>query len=398
MIALRAMAAPETEMGEVYAPREMLAKLVAFPTVSRDGNLALVDFARAYLAGHGVESRLVPNRQGTKASLYALVGPSEPGGVVLSGHTDVVPVDGQSWTSDPWRLTERDGRLYGRGACDMKGFDALALALVPDMLKAGLKRPVQIALSYDEELGCLAAPEMIAVMRQTLPPASAVFVGEPTGMQVVTAHKACVGLETVVSGHEVHSSILHRGVSAVMTAARLVQWHAERTAENAAAPEPDSDFDPPFTTLHVGTIAGGTAGNITAAHCRFQTDFRVMPTEDPGAWIERYRAFAAQVSAEIAAVHPSAGVRVAVRQRTPGVAPERDGFAESLARALTGDNAHRAVSYATEAGQFQEQGYSTVVVGPGDIAQAHQPDEFLAVSQFEAGESFLRRLIDRLAA
>jgi acetylornithine deacetylase len=398
MIGLRAMAAPEAGMGEVYAPREMLAKLVAFPTVSRDGNLALIDFVRAYLAGHGVESRLVPNPEGTKASLYALVGPSVPGGVVLSGHSDVVPVDGQRWTSDPWSLTERDGRLYGRGACDMKGFVALSLALVPRMLRAGLTRPVQIALSYDEELGCLAAPEMIAAMRETLPPAAAVFVGEPTSMQVVTAHKACVGLETVVTGHEVHSSILHRGVSAVMTAARLVQWHAERTAENAAAPEPDSDFDPPYTTLHVGTIAGGTAGNITAAHCRFQTDFRVMPTEDPGAWIDRYIAHAAQVSAEIAARHPAAGVRVDIRQRTPGVAPEQGGAAETLARALTGDNARRAVSYATEAGQFQEQGYSTVVVGPGDIAQAHQPDEYLAVSQFEAGEAFLRRLIDRLAA
>jgi acetylornithine deacetylase len=398
MIALRAMAAPEAEMGEVYAAREMLAKLVAFPTVSRDSNLALIDFARGYLAGHGVESRVVPNPEGTKASLYALVGPSEPGGVVLSGHTDVVPVDGQRWTSDPWTLTEREGRLYGRGACDMKGFDALALALVPDMLKAGLKRPVQIALSYDEELGCLAAPGMIAAMRQTLPPAAAVFVGEPTSMQVVTAHKACVGLETVVTGHEVHSSILHRGVSAVMTAARLVQWHAERNAENAASPEPNSDFDPPYTTLHVGTIAGGTAGNITAAHCRFLTDFRVMPSEDPGAWIDRYRAHAAQVSAEIAAIHPAAGVRVEVRQRTPGVGPERDGAAEALARALTGDNARRAVSYCTEAGQFQEQGYSTVVVGPGDIAQAHQPDEFLTVAQFEAGEAFLRRVIERLAA
>jgi acetylornithine deacetylase len=384
-------------MGDIYAPREMLAKLVAFPTVSRDGNMELVDFVRDYLAGHGVASRIVPSADGTKASLYALVGPAEPGGVVLSGHSDVVPVDGQAWTTDPWRLTERDGRLHGRGAVDMKGFVALALALAPDMLRAGIRRPVQIALSHDEELGCLAAPEMIARMRETMPPAAAVFVGEPTDMKVVTAHKACAGLETVVTGREVHSSILHRGVSAVMTAARLVQWHADRNAENAAAADPACDFDPPWTTLHVGTIAGGTAGNITARRCRFTTDIRALPGEDVHAWIDRYRAFATGVSAEIAAVHPDAGVAVEVIHATAGCAPEADGAAEAMARALTGDNARRTVSYATEAGQFQEAGYSTVVVGPGSIAQAHQPDEYVTVAQFAEGEAFVRRLVERLA-
>ncbi len=384
-------------MGEILTPRAMLERLVAFPSVSRDGNLALVDFVRDYLAGHGVEARLVPSDCGRKASLHALVGPAVPGGVVLSGHTDVVPVDGQAWTTDPWRLTERDGRLHGRGAVDMKGFDALALALVPEMLRAGLKRPVQIALSHDEELGCLFAPVMIADMRATRPPAAAVFVGEPTGMGVVTAHKACAGLETVVTGHEVHSSILHRGASAVMEAAGLVGWLAARGAENAAAAGP-GDFDPNWTTLHVGTISGGTAGNITARRCRFSTDIRALPGEDLQGWIDRYRAHAGAVHARLSAAHPAAGVAVTVCHATPGCAPEAGGEAERLARALTGDNAARAVSYATEAGQFQEAGYSTVVVGPGSIAQAHQPDEYVTVAQFEAGEAFLRRLAARLAA
>ena len=204
----------------------MMERLVAFPTVSRESNLDLIGFVQDYLAGHGVESQLVHDETGTKANLYAQIGPSVPGGVVLSGHTDVVPVDGQNWTSDPFRVVERDGKLYGRGTCDMKGFDALALALVPEMLKAGLKRPIQLALSYDEEVGHRGVPSLIAAMAETLPPASAVIVGEPTSMQVVTQHKGGLSLRTSLRGHEVHSSLVHTGVSAVMNAATLITWHA----------------------------------------------------------------------------------------------------------------------------------------------------------------------------
>jgi acetylornithine deacetylase len=385
-------------MGEIYTPRDMLAKLIAFPTVSRDSNLELIAFVEAYLAGHGIDSHRVPSPCGRKASLFAQIGPARAGGVVLSGHTDVVPVDGQQWSSDPFSLTERDGRLYRRGTCDMKGFDALVLSLVPEMLRAGLQRPLQIALSHDEEIGCLGAPSMIAAMRRALPPASCVLVGEPTELGVVTGHKGATGLETVVTGHTVHSSLVHRGVSAVMIAAELIQWHSERMGENAAAAEPADPFDPPYTTLHCGRIEGGTARNLVAADCRFLSDFRVMPNESVEWWVERYHAFCDSIAGRMRTIHPAAGIEVRQGHVLPGCRPEQDGAAESLARQVTGDNATRVVSYGTEAGQFQDAGYSTCIVGPGSIEQAHQADEYITVAQFEAGEAFLRRIIERLAA
>jgi acetylornithine deacetylase len=385
-------------MGEIYTPKDMLAKLIAFPTVSRDSNLELIAFVEAYLAGHGIDSHRVPSPCGRKANLFAQIGPAVAGGVILSGHTDVVPVDGQDWSSDPFALTERNGRLYGRGTCDMKGFDALVLALVPEMLRKGLKRPVQIALSYDEEVGCLGAPSMIAAMRRALPPASAVLVGEPTELGVVTAHKGATGLETIVTGHTVHSSLVHRGVSAVMIAAELIQWHSARMAENAAAANPQDPFDPPYTTLHCGKIEGGTARNLVASDCRFMTDFRVLPGESVEGWVQKYRSFCDEVTQRMRATHPGTGIEVRQGHVLPGCKPETEGSAETLARQLSGDNAVRVVSYGTEAGQFQAAGYSACIIGPGSIEQAHQPDEYITVAQFEAGETFLRRVIDRLAA
>jgi acetylornithine deacetylase len=390
-------------MAEHLNPREMLERLVAFPTVSRDSNLDLIGFVRDYLAGHGVESRVVHSPTEPKANLYAQIGPSVPGGVVLSGHTDVVPVDGQNWTSDPFRMVERDGKLYGRGACDMKGFNALGLALAPEMLKAGLKRPVQIALSYDEEVGHRGVPSLIAAMGETLPPAAAVIVGEPTSMQVVTQHKGGLSMSTKLRGHEVHSSIVDTGVSAVMNAARLINWHAERMEENRIAARalgedaPGAMFTPPYTTLHNGMIAGGTAHNITAKDCRFSSDIRFLPGESGDDWLARYRATCARVEAGMQAVHPATGISLDIRLNAAGCRKEADGEAERLARLLTGDNGEHAVSYGTEAGHFQNQGgYSVCVCGPGSIDQAHQADEYLSVAQLAAGEAFMRRLIDHL--
>jgi acetylornithine deacetylase len=390
-------------MAEHLNPREMLERLVAFPTVSRDSNLELVEFVRAYLAGHGVESRVVHSPTEPKANLYAQIGPNLPGGVVLSGHTDVVPVDGQNWTSDPFQMVERDGKLYGRGTCDMKGFNALGLALVPEMLKADLKRPIQIALSYDEEVGHRGVPSMIAAMAETLPPAAAVIVGEPTSMQVVTQHKGGCSMTTRLRGHEVHSSQVQSGVSAVMNAARLINWHTERMAENRAAAEalgddaPGAAFTPPYTTLHNGLIQGGTAANITAADCWFTSDIRCLPGESGDDWLALYRAECARVEADMQAVHPDTGISIEVRLCAPGCRQEADGEAERLARLLTGDNGEHTASYGTEAGHFQNQGgYSVCVCGPGSIDQAHQADEYLSLAQLAAGEAFMRRLIDHL--
>ncbi len=375
-------------------PVEMLARLVAFPTESQRSNLDLIGFVQEYLAEHGIASTLVPSEDGQKANLFATIGPAVDGGVVLSGHTDVVPVAGQDWSSDPWTLTERDGRLYGRGSCDMKGFDALALALVPDMLKAGLRRPIHIALSYDEEIGCLGAPLMIRQMASHGIRPSAVIVGEPSMMQVVTGHKGGTRMNTTVRGYAVHSSRMDLGVSAVMVAARLMAWHEDQMIACAAQARADNPFEPPYTTFHVGTVRGGTAANITAEECVFNSEFRVVPPEQPEVWLARYQAYIDDViEPAMKARSDKAGVSFVMTSSIPPLKAEPDGEAERLARRITGDNGSHVVAYGTEGGQFQEAGWSTVVCGPGDIAQAHQPDEFIAVSQMQAGEQFIRGVI-----
>ncbi len=380
--------------------RELMDRLVGFPTVSRDSNLDLIDFVEEYLDGFGVKSTRVPNEDGTKAALYAHIGPEVEGGVVLSGHTDVVPVDGQAWDTDPFTVTERQGKLYGRGTCDMKGFDALALSAVPLALEKGIKRPIQIALSYDEEVGCTGAPPMIDHMvSMGMPRADTVLVGEPSMMKVVTGHKGGIGYKMHFRGFEVHSSLAPQGVSAIMMAAKLINWANEVNAENAAKTpgELAADFVPPYTTLHVGTISGGTAHNITAKDCHFGFDFRIVPGEDIGAWQQRFLIKVAEIEAEMKAVRPEAGISAEQYFNVPGLKPEQDGAAERLIRQITGENASNVVSYGTEAGQFQERGYSAVICGPGDIAQAHQPNEFISVDQFRQGEAFIARLVDKLA-
>lgn len=380
--------------------REIMEKLVGFPTVSRDSNLALVDYVEEYLTSHGVPSIRVPNEDGTKSALYAHIGPQVDAGVVLSGHTDVVPVDGQAWDTDPFTVTEIDGKIYGRGTCDMKGFDALALSAVPLALKRGIKRPLQIALSYDEEVGCTGAPPMIDHMvSHGMPRADTVLVGEPSMMQVVTGHKGGIGWHVHFRGFEVHSSIAYQGVSAIMMAAKLIEWANQVNDENEKAVPNDlaAPFDPPYTTLHVGVISGGTAHNITAKDCNFGFDIRVVPGDDVNDWQARVEAKIAALEAEMKAVRPEAGITAEQYFGLPGLVPEDMGKAEEIARRLTGDNATHVVSYGTEAGQFQERSYSAVVCGPGDIAQAHQPNEFITVDQFQQGEAFIERLVDMLA-
>ena len=381
-------------------PLEIMRKLVGFPTVSRDSNLPLVDWVEEYLGSHGIVSHRHYDDTGTKASLFAHVGPGEEGGVVLSGHTDVVPVDGQAWDTDPWEVVERDGRYHGRGTCDMKGFDALAIWAMVEAGRGGLARPLQLALSYDEEVGCLGAPPMIERMGEVLPRASAVIVGEPSMMAPVTAHKGGLVLMTRVEGFEVHSSLLPDGVSAIMNAAKLIEW-ANRTNAESAAGKPDAMaglFHPSYTTVHVGRIKGGTAGNITAKECSFSMDMRILPGEDVDDWRARYRAEADKVAAGMRETHPGAGIAIEEIGFVPGLKPEKDGEAERIVRRITGDNGEHAVSYGTEAGQFQERGYSAVICGPGDIAQAHQPNEYISASQLEAGAGFLSKLVGSMRA
>ena len=378
-----------------YTPLELISKLVSFATVSRDSNLELIEFVRAYLDEHGIESRLVPSDDGAKANLYATIGPMVEGGVVVSGHTDVVPVDGQPWDTDPFTLVQKDGRLYGRGTADMKSFHAVALALLPEMLGRKLQRPIHLALSYDEEIGCLGAPRMIERIASELPRSRAVLVGEPTSMCVVNAHKSLTGLETVVTGHEAHSSQTHRGVSAVMTAARLIAFLEDMARENAGGTPSGMPFEPPFSTIHVGTVKGGTATNIISRECRFTWDMRCIPEDDPQTFLDRFAEFCGdQILPDMRAIAPEADIVTHIWASAPALEPEPDGEAEMLAKQLTGYNSTDVVAYLAEAGQFQQAGFSTVLCGPGSIDQAHQPNEYIETSQVDECVGFFHRLID----
>lgn len=375
----------------------MLDRLVAFDTVSRRSNLAFIDFVRDLLAGQGIESRLVHNEDGTKANLLATIGPMVPGGIVLSGHTDVVPVDGQDWRTDPFTVVERDGRLYGRGTADMKCFLAIALSAVEAMKAAPLKAPFHLAFTYDEEVGCLGAPSLIRLLRRELPPPRAVIVGEPTEMKVVSAHKGITTLRTTVTGHEAHSSQTHRGVSAVMVAAELISFLRGMNDETAARGPTDALFEPPHTTMTVNVVEGGTAINIMAGQCVFQWDVRALPGDSPEDYIERFKHHCVRnVLPRMRAIAAGCNIETVQRSGTPALKPEPESAAEELCRLLTGDNVKRAVSFAAEAGQFQQQGLSTAICGPGSISQAHQPNEFIERSQVEAGTRFMHDLVRHL--
>jgi acetylornithine deacetylase len=386
-------------MGMEVSAREMMEKLISFPSVSNVSNLPIIDFIEEYLNSHGVECHRVYNQAGDKANLYANAGPAVDGGVILSGHTDVVPVVGQDWDTDPFKVVEKDGKLYGRGTCDMKGFDAIALTAVPKALKRGIKRPIQIAMSYDEEVGCIGAPFMAAEMAKLMPKASAAIIGEPSMMKAVSGHKGGLGIKTHVRGFEVHSSLQHIGVSAIHEAAKLIEWANQMNIQNELLDrsEATSMFTPPWTTVHVGTIEGGTANNITAKDCHFVMGFRVIPNERATDWKQAYESKVREVEAAMKKINPDSFIMLDSAHDVPGLRPEDNGAAEALVRKLTGDNGQHVVSYGTEAGQFQAEGYSSIICGPGDIAQAHQKNEFITLEQFSAGETFMDQLIENLA-
>jgi acetylornithine deacetylase len=378
---------------------DILTTLVGFDTTSRRSNLALIEWVESYLEGLGIESRRVSNADGSKANLMARIGPAAAGGVILSGHTDVVPVDGQPWSTDPWTLTEKDGKLYGRGSADMKGFIALALAAAPDLAKADLKRPAWLALSYDEEIGCLGAPAMIEALAGEEPPPALAVVGEPTGMEVVGAHKGILSAKVTVTGHEAHSSQTHLGVSANMVALKLMAELTALADRLIAQADPASPFEPGHATLTIGLIQGGTAVNILARECSFSFDLRSPPDQDPTVLLAPFWERCAAMDAELKARFPECGVEWRLYSNVPPLALQPGGPAEALARRLAGDNGPlRAVSYAAEAGQFQRGGFPVVLCGPGWIDQAHQPDEWIEVAQMRRGAGFMVRLVEALSA
>jgi acetylornithine deacetylase len=352
-----------------------------------------MDFVAAYLAGHGIPFVLLPNATGDKAALYATIGPMVDGGIVLSGHTDVVPVEGQPWSSDPFTLREQDGKLYGRGSCDMKGFDAICLALAPELARLPLARPIHLLLSYDEETTCLGVMDAIAAMGTTLPRPRAVIVGEPTSMEVADAHKGVATYFTRVRGFEVHSSAPDKGANAILGAVSLIGELRRMAAELRAAGDPTGRFDPAHTTLHVGTIAGGTARNITARDCMFHWEIRPVPGVDYRDIPARLQRFADEVVVpELTAGGATASVTTEEEIDVPGLAPEPGSEAEVIAFRAGGRNRTVTVAYGSEAGRFQRAGIPTVLCGPGDIAQAHQPDEFITLEQMAAGERVIRAI------
>ena len=373
----------------------MLQRLVAFDTTSRNSNLELIQYIHGYLRDPGVKSTLVPNEEGTKANLYASIGPDAPGGIVLSGHTDVVPVDGQAWDTDPWTLSEKpDGNLYGRGTCDMKGFIATCLSHVPAFQRAHLKVPIHFAFSYDEEIGCLGAHALVENLMGNVPRPQAVIVGEPTMMGVVNAQNAGGGIVATFTGVEAHSSMTHLGVSAIAFAGDFIHWLNELQVELAQRKRTDIDTVPGHTTINVGIVSGGTAGNILARECTLRWGYRTLPGDD--AWEVQRRAeqyVAELLLPKMKAKHPDANIQLERRSFVPGLKPEENEEAAKLALQWTGGNRTYAVPYGTEAGIFRGHGIPTVICGPGDISQAHQPNEFVARSQMDACDAFIGKMI-----
>ena len=376
----------------------MIRRLIAFDTTSRDSNLALIDFVRDYLAKLGVASELFFDESGKKANLFATLGPPGDGGLVLSGHTDVVPVDGQDWSSDPFAVAERGGRLYGRGTCDMKSFIAVALALSAEIIESKPRAPIHLALSYDEEVGCIGVRRMLEeLVRRGIRPLGCV-VGEPTEMRPIRAHKGKLSLRCEVHGLECHSALAPRGVNAIQYAAEIIA-ELNRIGRQFRDVGPyDPEFDVSYTTVHAGVIRGGTALNIVPKDCWFDFEFRHLPADDPDSIHNRLRDFVdATLAPEMRRVAASSGVTWRELSRFPGLSTAEDAEITQIVKSASGGNSTGKVAFGTEAGLYQESGIATIVCGPGSIDQAHKPDEFVALEQIALCEDFIRRLV-RLAA
>jgi acetylornithine deacetylase len=381
-----------TDTSVLDETKSVLRDLVAFDTTSRNSNLPLIEFVADYLSDRGATTRLIPSTDGAKANLFCTIGPDIPGGVVLSGHSDVVPVDGQDWSTDPFTLTEANGKLYGRGSADMKGFIACTLAMTTRFAEMDLRRPLHYAFSYDEEIGCLGVGRLIDAIRSELPRPAAVIVGEPTGMQIATAHKGICAMTTTVRGREAHSSRLQDGVNAIDTAASLVSY-LYRLCDELAETARDDRFEPPYTTFNVGQITGGDAINIIARECLLNWEFRPIPGSDPDRIIARVEAWVKdELLPRMQATDPSCYIENICEFVVPPLDAPDGSVPEVIAREATGLNSTGTVAFVTEASLFADAGIPAIVCGPGDIAQAHQPDEFIEVSQLDACLGFLERI------
>jgi acetylornithine deacetylase len=379
---------------------QWIERLIGFDTVSANPNMPLIEDVANYLDGFGIPVKLVPDDTGTKANLFATIGTEldTEDGIVLSGHTDVVPVVGQPWDTDPFRMIEKDGRLYGRGSADMKGFIGSALAMIPELVARELSAPVHLALSYDEEVGCIGVRHLIGLIGTELPRPKLVIVGEPTGMTVFDSHKGISQQSTTVTGLDAHSSRPHEGVNAVAFAAEIIGFISHLAVEYAGPPHDNIRFDPPGTTFNIGTIEGGSAVNIVARECTFKWEFRPTPGTDRQTILDRVDAFIdTEILPRMHAVDPDAGVETTVKVTAPTLDSNPESLAVEFALRLAGANRTGAASYVCEAGLFAEVGIPAVICGPGNIAQAHKPNEYVDQSQIDACSKFLERLADDLS-
>jgi acetylornithine deacetylase len=375
---------------------DILEKLVSFDTTSRNSNIPCAEWIVAYLAGHGVATEVFVNAEGDKHNLYAIIGPKDVPGYVLSAHTDVVPVDGQAWSTDPFTLTLKDGKAYGRGACDMKGFLACTLAMVPAMVKANLKTPIHLAYSYDEEVGCTGVRDMLVHLAPREPKPLAAFIGEPSSMQVIIGHKGGQRVLCTVSGKAAHSSLAPYGVNAVEYGARLVAKIKDMAEAQEATGKRDALYDVPHSTLHTGMFSGGTSPNIVPHHAEISFECRNISADDPMTYITEVMRYAyEELTPRMKRIEPTAGFTFDLRPNLPALETAPDHQAVTMAKRLAGRNDHAKVAYGTEASLFQNiAGIPSVVVGPGDIDQAHKPDEWILVSDLEKCNGFIRSLID----
>lgn len=378
--------------------RELIERLIAFDTTSRNSNLELIEYIRDYLKGLGVESELVYDAGGAKANLYATLGPTDRGGIALSGHTDVVPVDGQAWTRDPWKVVEQDGRLYGRGTCDMKSFIAICLAWAPSFLEKARSLPIHFCFTYDEEVGCLGVRPLLAHLASKSVRPRMAIIGEPTSMQVVTGHKGKLSLAAHFRGLECHSALAPQGVNAVEYAARLIVMLSDMGRRKAKEGPFDHAYDIPYSTVHTGLVAGGTALNIVPKDCRFEFEYRYIPSEDPHTLLQEAVDYAQQVLLpQMQAVFPEAAIEIEETSSFSALNVPDDHEVVQLAKALTGANSTTTVAFGTEAGLISDAGIPAVVCGPGNIEQAHKPDEFISLEQLALCEAFMDRLCERIA-
>ena len=379
---------------------QILAKLVSFPVLGGESNLSIIRWIEDYITSYGIEVHLVPNEEGNKASLHCRIGPAVDGGVILSGHTDVVPVEGQAWTTDPFVLTDKgDGKLYGRGSCDMKGFIACCLAALPEMVKAELKIPIYFAFSYDEEVGCLAAPELARAINSHYDESPKyAIIGEPSLMEPIVGQKGIYILKTHVNGSAGHSSRIKQEVSAIHETMRLILWLENKMDALIAEERLDNCFHPPHSTIHIGLVKGGIAPNVIADKASFFWDLRTIPMDDIAGIVSEFEAFCRQREEKLRKVFPDFSINtVESHPPVPHLDTKLDDDVVDLIKKLTGNSQLNTVSYAAEAGQFANEGFHSAICGPGSIEQAHRADEFISKEQLEKGMQMMDKLIQELS-